>query len=170
MKYCGLDKNDTAAAPGFSVTLYVSGCDKHCPGCHNPETWSFDYGQEMTWSVYREIVNELCSSPVQKNLCIMGGEPLHFKNMYDVRILIEIVKNTCPNTPIYIWTGYTFEELQEYRRKWHNENFDFIINNIDYLIDGPYKQEERDITLAMRGSRNQRIINLKNGEIISIIK
>lgn len=170
MKYCGLDKNDTAAAPGFSVTLYVSGCDRHCTGCHNPETWDPEFGQPFTFSTIREIVNELCSSPVPKNLCLMGGDPLYTSNVYDVKILIEVVKNTCPNTPIYLWTGYTYEELQEYLRRWHAESLTFILNNIDYLIDGPYVEEERDITLPMRGSRNQRIINLKNGEIISIIK
>lgn len=170
MKYCGLYLNDTAAAPGFSITLYVSGCERHCPGCHNPETWDFKYGEEFGWPTIRKIIDELCSSPVKKSLCIMGGEPLHKNNIKDVALLIHTVRCYCPDVLIYIWTGFTYEELKEYRSKWISDSLDLILNETDYLIDGPYKQEERDITLAMRGSRNQRIINLKNGEIISIIK
>jgi anaerobic ribonucleoside-triphosphate reductase activating protein len=100
----------------------------------------------------------------------MGGEPLHKNNIKDVALLIHTVRCYCPGVLIYIWTGFTYEELKEYRSKWISDSLDLILNETDYLIDGPYKQEERDITLAMRGSRNQRIINLKNGEIISIIK
>lgn len=170
MKYCGLNKNDIAAAPGFSITLYVSGCNKHCPGCHNPETWNENYGEEFGWDVIREIINDLKTSPVQKNLCLMGGDPLFPNNREWIRYLIHTVKCHSPSTPIYLWTGYTWEELQDYLRQWRSEGLSYILNNINYLIDGPYIQEERDITLHLRGSRNQRIIELKNGEIISIIK
>ena len=170
MNYCGLDLNDTAAAPGFSITLYVSGCERKCPGCHNPETWDFNYGEEFNWPVIRKIVDELCSSPVEKNLCIMGGEPLHKNNVRDIAFLIHTVRCYRPQTPIYIWTGYTYEELKEYRSKWISDALDIILDETDYLIDGPFIQEQRDITLQMRGSKNQRIINLKNGKILSIIK
>lgn len=170
MNYCGLNKNDIAAAPGFSVTLYVSGCDKHCPGCHNPETWDPNYGKPLTWDVITEIIDDLNSCPVTKNLCLMGGDPLHPNNVFHISVLIAVVKDKCPKVPIYLWTGYTWEELQLIIQAENNVPLKTILQNIDYLIDGPFIQEERDITLQMRGSRNQRIIKLTNGEIISIIK
>lgn len=170
MNYCGLNFTDTGAAPGICITLYVSGCEKHCPGCHNPETWDLNFGKEFTWEIIRSIVNDLCDSPIPKKLCLMGGDPLHPKNRNDIATLIKVVKCHCPDVPIYLWTGYTLEELKEYRRKWVDEDLDYILKSINVLIDGPFVQEERDITLSLRGSKNQRIINLQNGEIISIIK
>lgn len=157
MKYAGIIKNDVAAGKGVCVTFFVQGCDAHCPGCHNPETWDFDGGYEFTQDTINSIIKALNANGVQRNLCIMGGEPLHERNQFLVQLLIQEVKKVYPDIKIYLWTGYLYEDLIEK----HEKILQNILQEIDVLIDGPFIKEQRDITLAMRGSRNQRIINLK---------
>lgn len=157
MKYSGLILNDISAAPGLCVTFFTQGCPHRCPHCQNPETWSFDGGLEFTEETLNEIINGLTAQNIKRNLCIMGGEPLCKENALLTFIIIEQVKYCLPDTKIYIWTGYTIEELLDTQNP-------FIIESLrraDVLIDGPYISEERDITLSMRGSRNQRILDLK---------
>ena len=172
MKYSGLYKNDFAAPPGTSVTLFVSGCHLHCPGCHNPEAQDFNYGQIYTVDTTNEIIKALQANGIHRNLCIMGGEPLVWENRLAVRALIMDVKHELPDTPIYIWTGYTYEWLQNEiaNGAWPEPDLKWILEHIDVLVDGPYIQEERDVTLHMRGSRNQRILHLKQGEIVDVEK
>lgn len=172
MKYSGLYKNDFAAAPGTSVTLFVSGCHLHCPGCHNPEAQDFDFGQTYTVDITNEIIKALQANGIHRNLCIMGGEPLAWENRWAVMQLIMDIKLVLPDTPIYIWTGYTYEELQEEITSglYPETELQWILEHIDVLIDGPYIQEQRDTTLLMRGSRNQRILHLVGGKILNEIK
>ena len=158
MRYAGLTLNDFSAAPGVCVTLYTQGCPHHCPGCHNPETWDFEGGQEFTNDVLQSIINGITANGIQRNLCIMGGEPLCPENAFLTYLVIEEVKKYCPNTKIYIWTGYTYDKLLNSSP---HEKIKHILELTDVLIDGPYIKELRDITLPMRGSSNQRIINLK---------
>ena len=172
MKYSGLYKNDFAAAPGTSVTLFVSGCHLHCPGCHNPEAQDFNFGQTYTVDTTNEIIKALQANGIHRNLCIMGGEPLAWENRWAVMQLIMDIKLVLPDTPIYIWTGYTYEELQEEITNglFPETDLQWILEHIDVLIDGPYIREQRDTTLLMRGSRNQRILHLVGGKIINEIK
>lgn len=159
MRYAGLNKNDMSAAPGVSVSFFVQGCPHHCVGCHNPETWDFNRGKEFTFETMKDIIDALTAQKIYRNLCIMGGEPLCEENAFLTHLVINEVKQKVPNVKIYIWSGYTYEELLK--------NDDPHIQNslklADYLIDGPYEKELRDITLVMRGSSNQNIIDLKNG-------
>ena len=157
MRYAGIIKNDVAAGEGVCVTFFTQGCDKHCPGCHNPQTWDFDGGYEFTQETLNKIIDAIGANGIERNLCIMGGEPLHPDNQFLTYLVIEQVKKVYPNIKVYIWTGYTYEELLVKNEKILQN----IISETDVLIDGPYIQEERDITLPMRGSRNQRIIELK---------
>ena len=157
MKYAGIIRNDVAAGQGVNVTFFVQGCEQHCPGCHNQQTWDFDGGYEFTQDTMNDIINSLSANGVQRNLSIMGGEPLHPNNLFLTNLIIEEVKKVYPNIKIYLWTGYIYENLLERNEKLLQN----ILENIDVLIDGPFIKEQRDITLAMRGSRNQRIINLK---------
>ena len=157
LKYSGLILNDISAAPGLCVSFFTQGCPHRCPGCHNPETWGFDGGLEFTDETLNEIINGLTAQNIKRDLCIMGGEPLCEENALLTFTVIEQVKYYVPDTKIYIWTGYTIEELL------NTQNL-FIIESLrraDVLIDGPYIEAERDITLSMRGSRNQRILDLK---------
>lgn len=157
MRYAGIVKNDLSAAPGVCVTFYVQGCWRHCPGCHNPETWDYEGGKEFTMDTLREIYEAIAANGIHRNFCIMGGEPLSKDNLFLTELVINEVKKVFPDIKIYLWTGYTYEELLDK----HEKILQNILNSIDVLIDGPFILEQRDITLPMRGSRNQRIIELK---------
>lgn len=165
MKYADLKLNDVANAPGVCVSFWVQGCPHHCPKCHNPETWDFNGGKEFTPEVIDNICEGLVARGVQRDLCILGGEPLCPENLFLTTLVIKEVKKRIPYIKIYIWTGYTYEELKslsDYKIK-------YILHTIDYLIDGPYIDELRDITLPMRGSSNQRIIDLTSHKKYNII-
>lgn len=158
MRYAGLIKNDLAAAPGVCVSFFVQGCPLRCPGCHNPESWDFEGGMEFTTKTLNDILTSLSANGLERPLCIMGGEPLCTENIFLTTLIIKEVRQQKPNVKIYLWTGYTYEELLS--NKTSNPKLEYILDNIDCLIDGPFIQEEKDITLQMRGSRNQRIIYL----------
>ena len=157
MRYAGIIKNDVAAGKGVNVTFFTQGCEQHCPGCHNPETWDFEGGYEFTPQTLENIIKALTANGVQRNLSIMGGEPLHPHNLFLTNLIITEVRKVYPDIKIYLWTGYVYETLVEK----HEKLLQNILQNIDVLIDGPFIKEQRDITLEMRGSTNQRIINLK---------
>ncbi len=156
MKYSGLIENDITGAPGLCVSFFTQGCPHHCPGCHNPETWDFAGGMDFTPDVLNRIVTALTAQNIQRNLCIMGGEPLCSENIEVTQLVIDTVKEKVPNAKIYIWSGYVYEELVKC------EEIKTMLQKCDYLIDGPYQAELRDLTLEMRGSSNQRIIALKD--------
>lgn len=157
MKYSGIIYNDIAAAPGLCVSFFVQGCPHRCFGCHNPETWDFNGGLEFTADTLESIINGLTAQGINRAFCLMGGEPLCDENIFLSCMVVSVIKERLPNTPIYIWSGYTYEELKNNR----NPKVALILEMADFLIDGPYRAEERDLTLEMRGSRNQNIISLK---------
>lgn len=157
MRYASINFNDITAAPGLCVTVFLQGCPHHCPGCHNPTTWDFNGGEEFTAETMTEIIEGLSAQNIQRNLCIMGGEPLAPQNTFLTNMIINEVKLRYPDIKIYIWTGYTYEEIQLLC----DSHVKHILEQADYLIDGRYIEELRDITLEMRGSSNQRIIDLK---------
>ena len=157
MRYAGIIKNDVAAGKGVCVTFFVQGCSQHCPGCHNPQTWDFDGGYEFTQDTMDNIITALNANGVQRNFCVMGGEPLHPDNLFLTNLVISEVRKKYPDIKIYVWTGYLYEDLVAK----HEKLLQNIFSNIDFVIDGPFIKEQRDITLPMRGSKNQRIISLK---------
>lgn len=158
MRYAGMIKNDIAAGEGVNVSFFTQGCHFHCMGCHNPQTWDFQGGKEFTSDTLEELLKALSANGVQRNLSIMGGEPLCTENVFLVNMIILEVKKVFPDIKIYIWTGYTYEELLE---RLDEPKIGVILDNIDYLIDGRFEIGERDISLPMRGSRNQRVLNMK---------
>lgn len=169
MRYAGIIKNDIAAAPGVCLSFFTQGCPFHCKNCHNPETWDFDGGKEFTYETLQEIENGLFANGIPRTFCIMGGEPLCESNSFLVELIIKELKKKYPDLKIWIWTGYTFEQLLA--RK--NSRILDILSNITGIVDGPYIDELRDISLPMRGSSNQRIIDLtlqKNYDKIKKIK
>ena len=155
MRYSGVIYNDITAAPGLCVTFFTQGCPHQCHGCHNPQTWDFEGGIEFTPDVLDEIVEGLTAQGIQRSFCVMGGEPLCAENEFLTLLVIKTVKDKLPEVPVYIWSGYTYEELS--KKGGHAGS---ALKLADYLIDGPYIENLRDITLDMRGSSNQRIINL----------
>lgn len=160
MRYAGIVKNDLSAAPGVCVTFYVQGCPHHCPGCHNPETWSYDGGKEFTLDVLKEIEEALVANGVHRDLCIMGGEPLCPENQFLTYLIISTIKEKFPSVKVYIWTGYNLDDLKK-----TGIRIPQILELTEAVIDGPFILEQRDITLPMRGSRNQRIIYMKDIDI-----
>lgn len=158
MRYAGIIKNDFAAAPGVSLSFFTQGCPHRCHGCHNPETWDFDGGREFTYETLSSIIQGLTANGIKRNLCIMGGEPLCPDNLFLTLLVIQTVKKELPDVNIYIWTGYLYEDL----KKSTDTTLKNILQLTDVLIDGPYIESQRDISEFMKGSRNQRIIHLKN--------
>ena len=156
MRYADIIYNDFTAGDGVSLTFFVQGCPIRCKGCHNPELQSFGGGYLFDGEVLNNIIKGLTANGIQRNLCIMGGEPLCEENKFLTYMVIEKVKSELPNTPVYIWTGYTLEDIANR----NDDRVNKILALTDYLIDGPYIEEERDTTLKMRGSKNQRILKL----------
>ena len=157
MKYSGIIRNDLAAAPGISVTFFTQGCPHRCKGCHNPETWDFDGGKEFTMQTFEEIYEALVANGVERNFCVMGGEPLCQENSFLTLLVLKEVRARFPKLKIYLWTGYYYNELL----KSIDARILQILELVDVLIDGPYIESKRDITLQMRGSSNQSIIDLQ---------
>lgn len=156
MRYADIIYNDFTAGDGVSLTFFVQGCPIRCKGCHNPELQSFGGGYSFDGEVLNNIIKGLTANGIQRNLCIMGGEPLCEENKFLTYMVIEKVKSELPDTPVYIWTGYTLEDIANR----NDDRVNKILALTDYLIDGPYIEEERDTTLKMRGSKNQRILKL----------
>lgn len=159
MRYAGLIHNDFSAAPGVSVSFFTQGCPHHCPGCYNPETWDFDGGKEFTYDVLNDIEESLFANGISRSLAIMGGEPLCEQNIFLTLLVVKTIKEKYPDVKIYIWTGYTYDYLMS--RITNNLHLKQVLDYADFLIDGPYVEELRDISLSMRGSSNQKIIDLR---------
>lgn len=158
MKYNSIVFNDTANAPGVCVSVYLQGCPHHCDGCFNPETWDFEGGKEFSYETLESILTGLTANGINRSLCILGGEPLCEDNIFLTYLILDTVKRRLPGTKIYIWTGYTIEQL---RNRADSKIRSILSGNYaDVLIDGPYIKELRDITLPMRGSSNQRVLDL----------
>ena len=161
IRIAGINENDFVNGKGVSVSLFLQGCPFHCKGCHNPETWNPDGGEIWDWNeLINHILELITANGIQRNLSILGGEPLDTYDKRDfIRLLIKVVKSRFPDIVICIWTGYTYDQLIEI------VDAGKILANIDYLIEGPFILEQRDITLKWRGSRNQNILNLKEGVV-----
>ena len=176
MNYIKITKNDIANGPGVRVTLWVSGCSLHCNGCHNPQTWDFNAGKPFDEAAKEELLDALSKSYIQ-GLTVSGGHPLEPKNVDDVYKLLAEIKTKFPQKDVWLYTGYIldiFNFTTLYRGISPENNHHNTINNIlkmcDIVVDGSYIEEQRDITLPFRGSKNQRLIDvketLKQGEII----
>ena len=155
-RYADIKYNDIVDGEKVCVSFWTQGCPHHCHGCHNPETWAFDGGNIFTEEILETMLEKIGENGIERNFSILGGEPLCINNLYLTELLIDKVKERYPNITIYVWTGYTLRELVG------DEIYDSILTKIDVLIDGPYKEEERDLKLHLRGSKNQRIWRRKN--------
>ena len=159
MNYLKLNKNDIANGDGICVSLFVAGCPHHCYNCFNPDSWDFNAGKPFTWDTIREIEQAISANGILRNLSILGGEPLAPQNRTCVAALIADIRKIFENNiKIYLWTGYIYEDLL----KEEDSNLMNIFNDIDILIDGPYIDNQHESNLYLRGSKNQRIIQLKN--------
>ena len=152
MKYSEITYPDVNNGEGCRVTLFVSGCSHRCKGCHNPETWNFDFGKDFNDDVKVRLF-DIVSKPYIKGLTLSGGDPLDSYD--DVLDLVKEFRNRFGETKdIWVYTGYVIDDLL-------NLNKDEILDYIDVLVDGEYIEEQRDVSLAFRGSKNQRIIKIR---------
>ena len=165
MRYAGVIENDFANGEGVSVTVFLQGCHRRCEGCHNPETWSFSGGEEISIDeLINKILTAIPKNGVTRNLSISGGEPLCDENISNVRHIIEAIRDKYSFIKIFCWTGYDYNDLFDNRDRKISYDLGYILNEVDVLITGPYKKEKRNITLKLRGSENQHIYRKdKNG-------
>lgn len=159
MKYGTIKNFDVANGIGVRVSLFVSGCRNCCPGCFQPQTWNFDYGEEFTEATKNQIIELLKPSHIA-GFSLLGGEPFEEENQKVLAPFLEEIKSIYPQKDIWCWTGYILEkDLLAGCRK-HTEFTDRMLKCIDTLIDGPFIQEQRNLMLEFRGSENQRILHL----------
>lgn len=146
INYC-----DVANGPGFRVSLFVSGCRNRCLGCFNKDAWDFSYGEPFDMATLLKLDNAL-EDPNISGLSILGGDPFEPENIEMVTAIIEYVRAWHGNSKtIWVWTGYLWEDLKDLE----------IMKHIDVLVDGRFEEDKKDLTLAYRGSSNQRVIDAK---------
>ena len=164
MNYASIRKYDIANGEGVRVSLFVSGCRHHCKGCFNEEAQAFDYGEEFTEDVENEIIEALKPGYIA-GLTLLGGEPMEPENQ---RILVPFLRRVFADgqlkkKTLWVYTGCTLEELKDEENRYHTEFIDEFLAMVDVLVDGPFVEALKDISLQFRGSSNQRIIRLKEG-------
>lgn len=156
MRYAALKENDIVNGEGVVVSLFMQGCPHHCHGCFNQETWDPQGGKEVDINkLIAKIEDAISANGIIRNFSILGGEPFAPYNLRYTYYIVSRIREKYPNIKIYIWTGYYFDDIKD------NEWVRNIIRNIDYIIDGPFEEDKKDITLKLRGSSNQHIIDIK---------
>lgn len=163
MKINTIKLNDIANSDrGINLSIFTQYCPHHCKGCFNKETWDLDGGYEYDNKTYQYIFENINKYNVKRNLSILGGEPLSKPNIEGVINLCKRFKKDFPNKIIYLWTGYTFENFTTEQKE--------VLQYIDILVDGRFKEDLKNIGLKLRGSSNQRVIDvkktLKEGRIV----
>lgn len=160
MNYSTIKTHDTANGHGIRVSLFVSGCLHHCKGCFNPETWDFCYGKKYTEEV-EESVLKACEHEYIKGLSVLGGEPFEKANQKDVCHTICKFKEKFPDKDVWCYSGWLFDVDMKPGGKVYTEWTDKILQNIDYLVDGEFIEDLKNLRLKFRGSSNQRVIDVK---------
>ena len=162
MRYNVVRKMDISNGPGVRVSVFMQGCEFHCKNCFNPETWDFEGGKEFNNETIDDVLN-LCGQSYIKGLSILGGEPLHPRNIEATTKLAKAFKDKYPNKNVWVWSGFKFDEDLKDKE---------VLNYIDVLVDGRYPDELHDPTLKWKGSSNQRVIDvqksLKDNKIFEI--
>lgn len=162
MNYATIKFYDVANGTGVRVSLFVSGCRHHCKGCFNAETWDFCYGEPYTQETEDSIIDGLKPDYIT-GLSLLGGEPFEPENQPALTALLRRVKTQLPEKTVWCYTGYTYHtDLAEGGSVFTDVTRE-MLSYIDILVDGEFIEEQRDLTLRFRGSRNQRILTLENG-------
>lgn len=179
MNYLKIEHEDVCNGTGLRVVLWLSGCSHHCYNCQNPQTWDPNSGIPFDESAKQEIFNELSKDYIS-GITFSGGDPLHENNLDKVLKLVKEIRISFPEKTIWLYSGYNFDLLNskynEYKYTSFAANADEwltrweIISNVDVLVDGEYIDEQKDLTLKFRGSKNQRVIDvqqtLKQGKVV----
>ena len=169
MNYATIKPRDIANGPGVRVSLFVSGCTHRCPGCFNEEAWDFDFGQPFTQEVIDRILEDLSPSFV-KGLTLLGGEPFDPRNQSAIVELLRQVKAKYPKKSVWAFSGYLFDRDILPGRLGDPAITREYLSYLDVLVDGPFVQAKKNLTLRFRGSENQRLIDvpasLKSGTVV----
>lgn len=176
MNYAQIRSMDISNGEGIGVSLFVQGCDFHCKNCFNSETWEFSKGQEWNDKTKNQFL-KLIEKPFIQRVSILGGEPLHPKNVQNVLKIVDEIRVSYPAKNIWLYTGYTWEQIMHpVITDINSEQLKMLqmrkelASKCDVLIDGRYIDELRDVSLHWRGSSNQRVINvqetLKQNQIV----
>ena len=154
MRYAAINGNDLINGEGVCVSFWTQGCPHRCPGCHNPELWSFDGGiwEHEVSKVFQEINEKMTANGIERNFSILGGEPLCDENISTTIAVAAYVRAHFPKAKIFLWTGYVIDTETT------NIDLRILFDLIDVIIDGPYEEDKRDVTLKLRGSSNQRVL------------
>ena len=154
-RYYGIIADDVVNGEGICVSFFTQGCCHHCSGCHNKSSWNPDLGKKLPDDYLEQIIKLISKNGIQRNFSMLGGEPLVEYNRELVLTILKKVKETYPTIRTYLWSGYTWDEIidQPLVRD--------IMKYVDVLIDGPFILEKRDISLFLRGSDNQRVIDVQ---------
>jgi anaerobic ribonucleoside-triphosphate reductase activating protein len=158
VNYATIKWRDIANGPGIRVSLFVSGCTHHCKGCFNPETWSFSYGMAYTGDTQKEILAGLSKSYI-RGLSLLGGEPFEPENQETVLGLVHAVREQFPEKTVWCYSGYTLE--QDILSGRLGQTALELLKELDVLVDGEFKEQEKNPDLRFRGSENQRLIDVQ---------
>lgn len=162
MRYAAIRPIDVSNGEGLGVALFIQGCSIHCPGCFQPETWNFNGGEVFEINAMNRILHYI-DNPQITRFSILGGEPLEDCNLYELARLIHIVKEYKPKIKIWLYTGYTVEQLRKRLKcKKYTKYLKYILESLDVLVAGPFVEEEKDYCLQWCGSRNQQVIYYHN--------
>ena len=153
LRYAKIMEFDIQNGSGIGYTLFVQGCNNYCRGCFNPETWDFNGGKEYTQEIYNNMIDLFDHFPQIKRLTLCGGEPL--QNLELVNFVAAEFKRLFPERYLWVYTGLLYENIKD------NIRYKALLELTDVLIDGRFIQEERDLTLKWRGSKNQRVIDVQ---------
>ncbi len=166
MNYATIKNCDIANGPGVRVSLFVSGCTHHCKGCFNQEAWDFDYGQPFTEETVESILTMLRPEYV-RGLTLLGGEPFEPENQPAIVELLRRIKAEMPKKSIWAFSGYLFDRDILSGRLGDTREY---LSYLDVLVDGPFVESRKNLSLRFRGSENQRLIDvpasLKQGKIV----
>lgn len=162
MNYAQIIKHDIANGIGMRLSLFVSGCSRKCKGCFNEIAQDPEYGLPFTKETEEELIEEL-RKPTYQGITILGGEPFEFYNRESLYNFLYKVKKELPDKDIWIYTGFTYEELMK------DYGAQVILDLTDVLVDGPFVEEQKNLSLRFRGSSNQRIIDVKESDKDNIV-
>jgi len=170
MNYCAIKRSDVANGPGMRVTLFVSGCTNRCPGCFQPETWDFNYGEPFTKEVEDRII-QLLTPDYISGLTLLGGDPFEPENQRALLPFLRRIRRELPKKNIWAFTGFVLDkELWKEGSYPRCEVTDDLLALIDVLVDGRFVESLKNVTLKFRGSSNQRLIDMNKtrtyGEIV----
>lgn len=162
MRFSKIKDNDIANGLGITMSIWSQGCPHHCKGCFNKETWDFEAGKKFTDNELYYILDNINKNNIKRDLSILGGEPLCPENIDGVLELCREFKKVYPEKLIYLWTGYTVEDFSDKQKQ--------ILKYVDILVDGQFELENKNLSILLRGSSNQRVIDarqtLLNREVV----